>query len=418
MASEVHEGEVLEIDEEEAGREVALTGVDAGLAAALTGIEIDRQIATARRFPRSLKVVTDRIYQMATLDKESAQESVYALPRGKGADRKAIIGPSIRFAEVLAQSFGNCRDAARVVAVNREEMYVEAEGVFHDLETNRATSARIKRPIRDSKGRLYSEDMIIVTGNAACSIAKRNAILGGVPKPLWRRAFEAVLQTNRGDLATLSERRQEAVKAFAFYGVAPDQVFSALGVNGGEDITLDHVVILRGMFAALKNEEATVEQLFPPARSVIPQAQPNTALTDRLKSAKAEGAEGFTAAQAEGRPAGEQLDQVLGGDQIPGEGGAKPPPAGGAEASSDYREAAESGGPGPSAPKQTLSQRIAAWKTLVDEETDTVKVMRLLKDAKPLLADVDKGDADEVGTSADLEAYANDRCRQIEGAAS
>jgi hypothetical protein len=30
--------------------------------------------------------------------------------------------------------------------------------------------------------------MIIVTGNAASAIAKRNAILAGVPNAVWRRA--------------------------------------------------------------------------------------------------------------------------------------------------------------------------------------------------------------------------------------
>jgi hypothetical protein len=151
--------------------------------------------------------VSDRIFSLATLDRESAEESMYALPRGG----KPITGPSIRFAEVVKQAYGNCRAAARVVHVDREEKFVEAEGIFHDLETNVATTARVRRRIVDSKGRLYSDDMIIVTGNAACSIALRNAIMGGVPKPLWRRAYEAVQGTIKGDITTLSENRTKAL---------------------------------------------------------------------------------------------------------------------------------------------------------------------------------------------------------------
>lgn len=240
------------------------------LALGIARAEIDQQVTTARAFPRSIKQVTDRIFSLATLDEASAEECMYALPRGKGADAKAITGPSIRFAECVKQSYGNCRAAARVVHVDREEKYVEAEGVFHDLETNVATTARVRRRISTSKGYLFSDDMIIVTGNAACAIAMRNAIMGGVPKPLWRKAFEAVQLTIKGDLETLSERRLAAVKAFANFGVKPEQVFAAIGVAGGEDITVEHIPVLRGMFSALKNGEATVEEMFSQDAPSVP----------------------------------------------------------------------------------------------------------------------------------------------------
>ena len=238
---------------------VAVTmDVSQSLAVGLTRAEIDQQISTARAYPRSYKSVATRIMSLATLDEESAEECLYALPRGG----KPIKGPSIRFAEILKQSFGNCRSAARVVHVDRIEMYVEAEGIFHDLETNSATSSRVRRRISDKRGRLFNDDMIIVTGNAACSIAQRNAILAGVPKPLWRKAYDAVQSAIAGDITTLSENRGKAIKAFALYGVTPELVFKALGVVGEEDITVDHITVLRGMFATLKNGEATVEEMF------------------------------------------------------------------------------------------------------------------------------------------------------------
>lgn len=232
--------------------------VDASLAVGLSRAEIDTQIATARRWPRQITKVSSSILSLATLDEETAEESMYALPRGG----KPIQGPSIRFAEIVKTSYGNCRAAARVVHVDRVEKVVIAEGVFHDLETNTATRAEVRRRITDRQGRLYKDDMIIVTGNAACSIALRNAILGGVPKALWRKAYEAVQHTIAGDVKTLSETRDRAIKALAHFGVTPEQVFSALGVAGVEDITINHIPTLRGMFATLKNGEATVEEMF------------------------------------------------------------------------------------------------------------------------------------------------------------
>ena len=233
-------------------------GQGSSVAVQLQKAEIDQLITTARAFPRSMKRVQTAIMTMATLDEESAEECMYALPRGG----KPIKGPSIRFAEILKQSFGNCRAGARVVDVDRVEMFVEAEGVFHDLETNASTTARVRRRISDKNGRIFKDDMIIVTGNAACSIAMRNAILAGVPKPLWRKAYDSVQATITGDITTLSENREKALKALAAFGVKPEQIFASLGREGLEDINVEDIATLRGMYAALKNGEATVEEMF------------------------------------------------------------------------------------------------------------------------------------------------------------
>jgi len=243
-----HDGEIISND---------VATMDS-MAVQLQRAEIDQQVSTARAYPRSLKRVQSNILSMATLDEESAEECMYALPRGG----KPIKGPSIRFAEILKQSYGNCASAARVVHVDRDEKFVEAEGVFIDFETNSRSTARVRRRISDSKGKIYTDDMIIVTGNAACSIAMRNAILAGVPKPLWRKAYDTVQATITGDVTTLAVNREKATKALAAFGVKPEQIFQALGRQGLEDITVDDIGTLRGMYGALKNGEATVEEMF------------------------------------------------------------------------------------------------------------------------------------------------------------
>lgn len=230
------------------------------MAVSLQSAEIDQQVSTARAYPRSMKSVQNKILSMATMDEESAKECLYALPRGG----KPIKGPSIRFAEVLKQAFGNCRSAARVIHVDRKEMFVEAEGVFHDLESNSASTARVRRRISDRNGKIFNDDMIIVTGNAACAIAMRNAILAGVPKPVWRRAWEAVEATAIGKNKSLAQCIDEAKKGFGSKGVTIDEICSALGVPSEKDITTDHVIVLAGMYSALDNGEATVDEMFRP----------------------------------------------------------------------------------------------------------------------------------------------------------
>ena len=234
------------------------------LAVALSRAEVDQQIATAMAFPRGarkggLRTIVNAITDLATLSEATAEECVYALPRGG----KPIKGPSVRLAEIVAGQYGNCRIGARVVHVDKFEKYVEAEGVFHDLESNTATTARVRRRITDKHGRLLTDDMILVTGNAAASIAKRNAILGGVPKAMWSPAYDAAHAVIAGDIKTLAVKRDEAIKAFAIWGVKSEQIFAALEVGGLDDIGLDELGTLRAMFKAVKDGEQKVEEFFP-----------------------------------------------------------------------------------------------------------------------------------------------------------
>lgn len=249
--------------------ELTTTGLPAGyqsgnqsLAVSMAMAEIDQQITTARAYPRSIDRAVKNILALATLDEETAKECIYALPRGN----KPIRGPSIRLAEIIQSQWGNNRTGTRVVHVDRIEKYVEAEGIFHDLETNSATTSSVRRRLSDRDNRLLNEDMIIVTGNAAASIAKRNAILGGVPKAVWRRAYAAVEQVLVGDIMTMAEKREDALKAFAAFGVKPEQLFEALGIAGVDDIGPDQYITLIGMHQALRSGEATVEEMFPAKR--------------------------------------------------------------------------------------------------------------------------------------------------------
>jgi len=223
--------------------------------------EIDMQIATAKRYPRDLKKVANQIMSLATLNEETAALCVYKVPRSD----QPLRGASIRFAEALLQAWGHARAGALVTSINREDKIVTAEGFFHDLENNIAWRKSSQRSIRSKNGRIYSDDMIVVTGNAACSIAARNAILAGIPRLVWGRAYEAAEQILAGGVSTLAETRGKAVGAFAIWGVSPDEVFKAINVKSMDEITRDHIIDLRSMFAQIKARDATVEEYFRPA---------------------------------------------------------------------------------------------------------------------------------------------------------
>lgn len=229
--------------------------------------EIDQQIATAHAYPRSIKKFRDDAMQMVTLTESVAAGCIYALPR----DGKVIEGPSARCAEVIASAWGNCRAGARVVSDQGE--FVTAQGVFHDLERNVAITYEVQRRITNKGGKRFSADMIGVTANAACSIALRNAILKGVPKAFWSDIYEAARKCAAGNAASLATRRADAIKAFSVYGIKEEQILKTLNRPGVADVTLDDLVILRGMYTAIKEGDTTPEEAFVAPDVQMPQAK-------------------------------------------------------------------------------------------------------------------------------------------------
>lgn len=232
------------------------TQFDPKSAGMVTREEIDQQIATANRYKREITEFTQTATQLACLNEASAQECIYALPR----DGKVIEGPSARFAEIIVYSWKNTRIGARIVDEGPE--FVTAQGVFMDLQQNNAITYEVKRRIVDSKGRRYKLDMIGTTANAASSIALRNAVLKGIPKAIWNPIYQRARHVVMGDFKTLTNRREEAIKAFVAYGVSVEQICATLGVRGKEDIGLEQLVVLRGILTAIQEGDTTPEQAF------------------------------------------------------------------------------------------------------------------------------------------------------------
>lgn len=254
------------------------------MAAVLSRAEIDQQVATAKSYPRSVKRFLAEALDLATMTEQVAEDCMYALPR----DGKTIEGPSARFAEIIASSWGNCRAGGRIVAEDGE--FITAQGVFHDLEKNTAITYEVQRRITDRNGRRYKPDMIGVTGNAAASIALRNAVLKGVPKAIWQQVYDAARKCAIGDVKSLVSRRDRALEHFGKMGIQPDRICAVLGVDGVEDIGLEELAKLTGIKTSLKDGDTTLEQVFAPpkpppetARTTKPSEKPHAGKAGTLK---------------------------------------------------------------------------------------------------------------------------------------
>lgn len=258
----------------------ALTSYDPGQMALAT--EIDRQVATAKAYPRSLARVLKQARDMATVNPEVAGSCYYHLKRkdkNSPDGFKHIIGPSIRVAEIILSSWGNIRSQAQIVEEGAR--HVTARGTAWDMEANVLASVDVRRSIWGHYGR-YSDDMIAVTAQAAISLALRNALIRVVPRVYIDELVEACKQVAGGDTKSLSARWQSALQAFGAMGVREEQLYSYLGIEGGPDLRTDHIKMLIGLHTAIKDGEITIEEAFSPVEEPAPKA-PKASAADAIK---------------------------------------------------------------------------------------------------------------------------------------
>jgi len=251
--------------------------------------EIDIAVATAKRYPRSIKKSLSMALEMATLNEDVAESCFYSLKRkdNRTGETKFIEGPSVRTAEIMASAWGNL--AVDTQITGEDDKFIYATATCRDLERNLTVRKQVRRRITTSEtkngpGRRYSDDMIAVTANAAASIALRNAVLSVVPGAYTKQVYDAAKAAAMGDSETLEKRRQKAIDYVRKANVSDERIFAALGVGGTEDISLEKLVQLRGMCTAIKDNETTVDEQFPPVIKQAPGQSKADALAQNMKA--------------------------------------------------------------------------------------------------------------------------------------
>lgn len=247
--------EVLPVEEQD----VQIVQVDA-----VERANVDSQVATAKRYPRDIRRSIDNSVVMATMNQETAQSCSYALPRGG----KPITGPSVHLAKIIVSNWGNMRTEAKVVQITDKQ--VISRGTCWDLETNVASAFEVRRSIIGKNGQRFSDDMITVTGNAANSIAYRNAVFAVIPKAITDRVYYAAQKFITGDLSDydkLLKVRTGVLNNFKNnYGITEEEVVKMCGKQTANQIGADEISMLMGTIQALKDKDTTVDELMKPIR--------------------------------------------------------------------------------------------------------------------------------------------------------
>lgn len=257
---------------------------------AINRSEIDMQIMTAQRIPRNIEKCKENMISLAAMDDTVAYNCFYHLER-KDKDGNVVVieGPSVRFAEIIAACWKNLRVAARIIG--NDGKTITAQGVCHDLESNVAISTEVKRSIMTSKGYTYSQDMQVVVGNAASSIALRNAICKVVPQVLIKNVVEEVQSKALEHIKQMGiEESWKQWVAFmqGQFKVSESMMLEYLNKQRG-DLNAQDVQKIVGVYNAIKEGTTTVEETFkmPKAQAQMAQKAKDAANTVQQKAQQA-----------------------------------------------------------------------------------------------------------------------------------
>lgn len=223
--------------------------------------QIDGAIATAKRYPRQIGSVKQSMLSFATLDQETAEGCFYSLPRAG----KTIQGPSVRLAEIALGCYGNARAQTRVLeVVTGENPHVVVESVCMDMERNVAVSIQKRARIFVKRGKTApDEDDITLACNRCSAIAFRDAVFKIVPGALIKPVCDAAKKVAIGDAKTLGSRRNGAVQTLEKMGAIRSRILAAVDAKTIDDIDLDGLGTLIGLYNSIREGNTTVEEAFP-----------------------------------------------------------------------------------------------------------------------------------------------------------
>lgn len=224
--------------------------------------EIDMQIATAKRFPRNIQQCLDNIRALSMIDEETMESCFYHLERkDKDGQIKEIEGMSVRMAEIFVSCWGNLRVATRIIGNDGRK--ITAQGICFDVQNNVAVSSETSRRITNKSGKTYSDDMQIVTGNAASAIAFRNAVFKVIPAAVTKSITNEIKQKLLEMTSTkINQKRRNAVEWFTKRGVTEDELRKYLGTDNLETISAEKIVELRGVATAIREGSSSIDEVF------------------------------------------------------------------------------------------------------------------------------------------------------------
>lgn len=232
---------------------------------AMMRLENDNIQAMACARPRDYEEIKRSVISQIKAFPAFAANIIYCKPVGKDEDNVMQFARnlSIRAAECLAEAYGYNRVASTITPIDDDHAGVEA--IFVDYQRGRIwQDRRVVSRVYKGKGgisRRHPDDRFYgIVCAAEASRRIREVILRSVPPGLKQELFDAA-EKEMAKLLTAEEMKR-IVAAFASKGVTIDKLEQYIGRTQKAGWTAADRQRLAETWAAIKNEEATVAEIF------------------------------------------------------------------------------------------------------------------------------------------------------------
>lgn len=220
--------------------------------------EVQAAYVIAKKFPRNEGESYAKIINSCKRP-FLAEQAHYAFPKGG----KLVTGPSIRLAEVLAQSWGNIDFGIRELSQNNGVSVVEIYAI--DLETNSQSRRTLHIPhVRDTKNgrqKLTDAREIYLEVANQCARRLRDCIFKILPGDVIEAASDQCKKTLESSDVPIADQIRKMVLAFDELGVKVEHLEKRLGHKLDATIPAE-IVTLKGVYKSLKDGMATREDFF------------------------------------------------------------------------------------------------------------------------------------------------------------
>lgn len=214
------------------------------------------QVRLAQMVGRDLNAVYAEVMEACSVP-AMAEVAFYELPQGG----EKITGPSIKLIEQIASAMGHFewghRELSRTEATSDNFGRSEVEiFVWDKLKNNRSIRQITVMHVRDSRNGAQALKYQRDIDNAIANIAAkqmRGRLQALLPKWLVEAAMQRCRDTLEGAPASIPQRARKMITRFSTYGVTPEMIGAYLNIKSLENITLDHLTSLMGVFQAIKD---------------------------------------------------------------------------------------------------------------------------------------------------------------------
>lgn len=212
--------------------------------------EVQAALVIGKQFPRDTDISFSRIMS-ACKRIRLAESAIYSYPKGG----KLVTGPSIRLAEVLAQSWGNISFGLREISQQDGVSIMQAYAWDTETNTKREQIFYVKherKSGKDTKQLTDSRDVYEMTANQGAR-RMRACILAVIPGDIVDSAESECRKTlEHGGGVSLVDRLRKMISAFDEFGVTKSMIEVKLGHKIGVT-TAPELVNLMAMYKSIKD---------------------------------------------------------------------------------------------------------------------------------------------------------------------